>query len=217
MRHWHGCTWASSVQGLHLVKESSGFCFRKSSWKTSLVFGLSSMSGLSTSGNIQSSSVKSSASGRETSLQTPPGYQDMQPVASRHVSLRDMVLTPARVPPFIIPTLSAARRSGRCSAGASSRRHTLPGSAHSPRPNRAPSRCCCPLSALEVSGMESRACALSDPWTRAAMSLPHLAKITTPYGFLTLGESPCVRRRESLFFQEHQPQPGPSQGQQVGL
>lgn len=41
----------------------------------------------------------------------------------------------------------------------------------------------------------------SDPATRAALSLPHLSKITTPYGFLTLGESPNTRRKESLFFQ----------------
>lgn len=40
-----------------------------------------------------------------------------------------------------------------------------------------------------------------DPATRAALSLPHLSKITTPYGFLTLGESPNTRRKESLFFQ----------------
>ncbi|KAJ7426066.1 hypothetical protein WISP_19307 [Willisornis vidua] len=40
-----------------------------------------------------------------------------------------------------------------------------------------------------------------DPVTRAAFSLPHLSKITTPYGFLTLGESPNTRRKESLFFQ----------------
>lgn len=40
-----------------------------------------------------------------------------------------------------------------------------------------------------------------DPATRAAFSLPHLSKITTPYGFLTLGESPNTRRKESLFFQ----------------
>lgn len=40
----------------------------------------------------------------------------------------------------------------------------------------------------------------SDPPTRAALSLPHLPKVTTPYGFLTLGESPSIQRRESLFF-----------------
>jgi hypothetical protein len=43
---------------------------------------------------------------------------------------------------------------------------------------------------------------LVDPTTRAALSLQHLPKITTPYGFLTLGESPFVRRRESLFFKD---------------
>ncbi|KAJ1080638.1 hypothetical protein NDU88_000832 [Pleurodeles waltl] len=39
-----------------------------------------------------------------------------------------------------------------------------------------------------------------EPGTRLAMSLPHLRRITTPYGFLALGESPCVYRKESLFF-----------------
>ncbi|XP_041103805.1 uncharacterized protein LOC121314486 [Polyodon spathula] len=42
----------------------------------------------------------------------------------------------------------------------------------------------------------------SDPATRAALSLPHLAKVTTPYGFLALGESPNIRRKESLFFEQ---------------
>ncbi|GAB0202751.1 C2 calcium-dependent domain-containing protein 4C-like [Grus japonensis] len=46
-----------------------------------------------------------------------------------------------------------------------------------------------------------RAAHYSDPATRAAFSFPHLSKITTPYGFLTLGESPNTRRKESLFFQ----------------
>ncbi|XP_038648953.1 C2 calcium-dependent domain-containing protein 4C-like [Scyliorhinus canicula] len=42
----------------------------------------------------------------------------------------------------------------------------------------------------------------SDPPTRAAMSLPHLQKITTPYGFLALGEIPHIKRKESLFFED---------------
>ncbi|XP_030047755.1 uncharacterized protein LOC115461837 [Microcaecilia unicolor] len=46
-----------------------------------------------------------------------------------------------------------------------------------------------------------RAADHSDPVTRAALSLPHLTKITTPYGFLALGESPNIRRKESLFFE----------------
>lgn len=39
----------------------------------------------------------------------------------------------------------------------------------------------------------------SDLSTRAALSLEHVKKISTPYGFRTLAESPHVRRRESLF------------------
>ncbi|GAA6096072.1 C2 calcium-dependent domain-containing protein 4C-like [Tachysurus ichikawai] len=39
----------------------------------------------------------------------------------------------------------------------------------------------------------------SDPSTQAAMSLKHVEKITTPYGFRTLAASPNVSRRESLF------------------
>ncbi|KAL6488509.1 hypothetical protein MHYP_G00022500 [Metynnis hypsauchen] len=172
------------------------------------------MPGASIIRNPQSPSVASSAAKRGKPLQTPPGYQDIQAVASRHVSLRDMALTPARVPPFTIPPLCATRRPGGSSVGGGVRRNTLPASAHSQRATRALCRRCCPFSALGLADMEPHTCASSDPATRAAMSLLHLAKITTPYGFIALGESPCVRRRESLFFQEHQPQPSPSEEEQ---
>ncbi|XP_046898787.1 C2 calcium-dependent domain-containing protein 4C-like [Hypomesus transpacificus] len=38
-----------------------------------------------------------------------------------------------------------------------------------------------------------------DPQSQAALSLPHLAKAQTSYGFCTLLESPHTRRKESLF------------------
>ncbi|KAK3532952.1 hypothetical protein QTP70_004544 [Hemibagrus guttatus] len=41
----------------------------------------------------------------------------------------------------------------------------------------------------------------SDPATRGALSLPHLAKITTPYGFVTLSQSPQMASEEELFLQ----------------
>lgn len=47
--------------------------------------------------------------------------------------------------------------------------------------------------------MESDQC--SDPATRGALSLPHLAKITTPYGFITLSQSPQMANEEELFLQ----------------
>ncbi|XP_009583730.1 PREDICTED: C2 calcium-dependent domain-containing protein 4C-like [Fulmarus glacialis] len=40
----------------------------------------------------------------------------------------------------------------------------------------------------------------SDPTAQAALSLPHLPKVTTPYGFVTLGQSPQVTSEEALFF-----------------
>jgi hypothetical protein len=40
-----------------------------------------------------------------------------------------------------------------------------------------------------------------DPTTRAALSLPHLAKVTTPYGFVTLSQSPQMVNEEALLFQ----------------
>lgn len=40
-----------------------------------------------------------------------------------------------------------------------------------------------------------------DPASRAAFSLPHLAKVTTPYGFVTLSRSPQMADEEALLCQ----------------
>lgn len=40
-----------------------------------------------------------------------------------------------------------------------------------------------------------------DPASRAAFSLPHLAKVTTPYGFVTLSQSPQMASEEALLCQ----------------
>ncbi|XP_034072194.1 uncharacterized protein LOC117546163 [Gymnodraco acuticeps] len=40
-----------------------------------------------------------------------------------------------------------------------------------------------------------------DPSSRAALSLPHLAKVTTPYGFVTLSQSPQMASEEALLCQ----------------
>lgn len=136
-------------------------------------------------------------------------FLDSQPFALKHLSLRDMVVTPDRVPKFTIPPLCQSRRPGfpQCAtdrettALGSSRRHTMPWLALSSLRDRQVKSC--------AGGAEARVpqCCCNDisadPATRAAMSLPHLTKITTPYGFLALGESPCVPRRESLFFECH--------------
>lgn len=131
------------------------------------------------------------------------GARVIQPSAARLLPLRNMVVTPASVPEFTIPALCPARLQG--GAHGQRRRHTIPRSTDSSSSSivRALTRCC-PFSDEHELGFidHHELQTLSDPTTRAAMSLPHLSKITTPYGFLTLGESPCVRRRESLFFEE---------------
>ncbi|KAM7388399.1 hypothetical protein PAMP_024575 [Pampus punctatissimus] len=40
-----------------------------------------------------------------------------------------------------------------------------------------------------------------DPASRAALSLPHLTKVTTPYGFITLSQSPQMASEETLLCQ----------------
>lgn len=123
----------------------------------------------------------------------------IQPAATRHLRLWNMVVTPDTVPEFTIPSLCPARLEG-CgreeAAVGSGPRSTSP-------LVRAITRCCPFSEEHDLSFMDDlQTHILSDPTTRAAMSLPHLSKMTTPYGFLTLGESPCVCRRESLFFEE---------------
>lgn len=133
--------------------------------------------------------------------------RENQPAATRQIPLWNMVVTPASVPEFTIPSLCPARLQGCAMEKAGvghGRRHTIPRSTHPSSLVRALARCC-PFSEEHdlVFTDDLQTYVLSDPTTRAAMSLPHLSKITTPYGFLTLAESPCVRRRESLFFEEN--------------
>lgn len=47
----------------------------------------------------------------------------------------------------------------------------------------------------------------SDPGSRAALSLPHLPKVTTPYGFITLSKSPQMASEETLLQTAHRRSP----------
>lgn len=129
-------------------------------------------------------------------------------------SLRTLVLTPERIPDFLIPF-----RSPRLQRNAQDRTRLLtdpdddspvgspPVAQLSPavprrfllrlpsprvRPPRRPTA----VAAAESADTDT------DLTTCAAMSLPHVGKVTTPYGFrAVLAASPCTRRRESLFHQ----------------
>ncbi|XP_068589666.1 C2 calcium-dependent domain-containing protein 4A-like [Cebidichthys violaceus] len=97
-------------------------------------------------------------------------------------SLRSRVLTPQRIPRFIIPSRGPLLfLSPRLHQSSPDRTIVGPGRVLPPSSD--------PSESVD-----------SDPWTRAAMSLVHVEKKTTSYGFCAaLAQSPCSRRRESLF------------------
>uniref|UniRef100_A0A8C2IAI7 C2 calcium dependent domain containing 4A n=1 Tax=Cyprinus carpio TaxID=7962 RepID=A0A8C2IAI7_CYPCA len=68
-------------------------------------------------------------------------------------------------------------------------------------PDTIPEFCIPPKISTPVEGksMDDEETTNADPQSQAALSLPHLAKAQTCYGFCTLLESPHTRRKESLF------------------
>ncbi|CAK6983087.1 C2 calcium-dependent domain-containing protein 4C-like [Scomber scombrus] len=126
--------------------------------------------------------------------------------------LRSLLLTPDRIPRFIIPSPSSRLfPSPRLHRGSADRNRLLsepdddspsgsPETRLSPAASpRYPSRFLLRLAPRVRAPVEN---ADTDLTTRAAMSLPHVGKVTTCYGFrAVLAASPCTRRRESLFHQ----------------
>ncbi|KAJ7335167.1 hypothetical protein JRQ81_013108 [Phrynocephalus forsythii] len=169
-----------------------------------------------------------SLKGALESVLTWTGSKSSRPAPEQKVwqnnrDIFSIVVTPDRIPKFCIPSLEV----DHVASGSEEVGETLGKSAGSktsgkmtpkPRPVRSKSEFCirkegalkraswCRRETLCLTEDDlslrflERAGDHSDPVTRAALSLPHLPKITTPYGFLTLGESPNIRRKESLFF-----------------
>lgn len=136
------------------------------------------------------------------------------------------ILTPDSIPQFTIPSLSvqSSRRSldqedvsesessggsgaaPSSSLGTSSAGSVLSSSSLSsglglvPSDRRAERSISDPFSRRD----RSRPCSYADvrccldPASRAALSLPHLAKVTTPYGFIALSQSPQMASEEAL-------------------
>ncbi|XP_038317259.1 LOW QUALITY PROTEIN: C2 calcium-dependent domain-containing protein 4A-like [Canis lupus familiaris] len=93
------------------------------------------------------------------------------------------VLTPARIPEFCIPP-----------------RLLPPCAPESPPPAAALPRRCAAEPDLWPRGADAAAGHTDwDPRSQAALSLPHLPRGRTAYGFCALLESPHTRRKESLF------------------
>uniref|UniRef100_G1PNY6 C2 domain-containing protein n=1 Tax=Myotis lucifugus TaxID=59463 RepID=G1PNY6_MYOLU len=93
------------------------------------------------------------------------------------------VLTPGRIPEFCIPP-----------------RLSAPCAPDSPPPAAAVPRRCAAEPDLWPRGADDGAGRTDwDPRSQAALSLPHLPRARTAYGFCALLESPHTRRKESLF------------------
>ncbi|KAJ1210999.1 hypothetical protein NDU88_006361 [Pleurodeles waltl] len=155
-------------------------------------------------------------------LNKPAGGDKM---SKKNMDIFSVVMTPDRIPKFFIPPLDVDHvflpeaddvegstrekpitfekrfisRSNRCRSESHLREESLCGRKI---PSKKKPLCSTDISVLPYELESARDHA--DPATRAALSLPHLSKITTPYGFLALGESPNIRRKESLFF-DHDP------------
>ncbi|XP_026155256.1 C2 calcium-dependent domain-containing protein 4C-like [Mastacembelus armatus] len=125
-------------------------------------------------------------------------------------SLRTLVLTPERIPGFIVPScspfLSLSPRRSRTSPDRTkllSDHDDDSPVAISPKTPLSPAaspRFPFHLRPPRSTAPSRAAVSDTDVTTRAAMSLPHVGKVTTPYGFrAVLAASPCTRRRESLF------------------
>ncbi|XP_010209426.1 PREDICTED: C2 calcium-dependent domain-containing protein 4C-like [Tinamus guttatus] len=126
-----------------------------------------------------------------------PCSRSLQDTRSRHVF--HYVVTPDSIPQFVIPSLESHKKPRRFIEEKRQPEERAWRSSSDTIVERALSQ---PGSVLSCSDAELAATveAIADPVTRAALSLPHLPKIATPYGFVSLGESPQVTSEEALFF-----------------
>ncbi|KAF7210821.1 C2 calcium-dependent domain-containing protein 4C-like [Nothobranchius furzeri] len=133
------------------------------------------------------------------------------------VSLRTLVLTPERIPSFLIPSSRSPFVTPRLRRTSTDRTRLLSDnddqdSSGTSQPGSPTDPVISPRFALRLptprtgrlrrtTGTdEASVDADADRATRAAMSLCHVPKVTTSYGFrAVLSASPCTRRRESLF------------------
>ncbi|XP_063786501.1 C2 calcium-dependent domain-containing protein 4C-like [Pseudophryne corroboree] len=106
------------------------------------------------------------------------------------------VLTPDRIPEFCIPPLLSSQRGKRLKSLYRSV-PDLSGAAFGTGTLNTPETHIIQVDSAEEPMEEESTNA--DPQAQAALSLPHLPKVQTSYGFCTLLESPNTRRKESLF------------------
>ncbi|XDV22351.1 hypothetical protein PO909_027258 [Leuciscus waleckii] len=130
-------------------------------------------------------------------------------------SIRSIVVTPGSIPQFTIPKL-ALEDGYRSRANEKERQgkeevdwgsyDDISGSYHAKLSLSSSVSSSSSSSGFSVSPVRNAVSDLkhcSDPASQAALSLPHLPRVTTPYGFVTLSESPQMANEEALFSQGH--------------
>ena len=118
------------------------------------------------------------------------------------------VITPSTIPAFFIPPKMTPQQ-GPSKAPPDRSKH-LPvakGTANGvTAEDAAPAREAFKAHVIQVEGVDELpddgGATNADPRSQAALSLPHVARAQTCYGFCTLLESPHTRRKESLFHAE---------------
>lgn len=115
------------------------------------------------------------------------------------------ILTPDRIPEFCIPPRLSSPAPAKSPGLAFQPRHSLtePGLQEAASPGFGPF----PPHLIQVESVEEaldleQGGTNSDPQSQAALSLPHVPKAQTSYGFCVLLESPHTRRKESIFHSE---------------
>ncbi|XP_064192852.1 C2 calcium-dependent domain-containing protein 4C-like [Anguilla rostrata] len=120
---------------------------------------------------------------------------------SKRISLCPNVITPATIPEFCIPPKIPSQQEVKSTEFF----RTAPGSSPSAETldREVISTHIIQVESVEEApfdnGYSDEETTNADPQSQAALSLPHLAKAQTCYGFCTLLESPHTRRKESLF------------------
>ncbi|KAG7468239.1 hypothetical protein MATL_G00140810 [Megalops atlanticus] len=128
---------------------------------------------------------------------------------SKKISLCPNVITPDTIPEFCIPPkiCSPSEQRGAELIRNAPAHRAAPSERGTPR-REAPARELMNTHIIQVesvdeapfdNGYSDEETTNADPQSQAALSLPHLAKAQTCYGFCTLLESPHTRRKESLF------------------
>lgn len=120
------------------------------------------------------------------------------------------ILTPDRIPEFCIPPrLTSPPPPAKSPGPAFQPRHSLtePGLQEAASPGLGPGLF--PPHLIQVESVEElqepeqeQGGTNSDPQSQAALSLPHVPRTQTSYGFCVLLESPHTRRKESIFHSE---------------